>query len=343
MQEPFYPILDKVYLIDQKCLFVIEQGAGIIEVDFKIYKDWEHKGIYLSKGQYIKFLSDDFKVAKYTFTDNTYTKESRVLFNHLISLGHIDLEQCDNCLLSNLLWQQEIDNDQLISASTEQWYWQNPFNASRDEYALIFDIKETIDSRFKTSTKANDILRSTTNDVAEQEAILKQKVGLSVHALLQQKMSLESKKEVALTSKSIKEIAFDLGFKDPAYFNRVFKKWVGDSPKTFRELFDFNGRDLFITDLLALIERHFKDEHKVQFYADKMHLTTKALSKKVKHKLNQSLSVIIKDKLVNSSKTMLGQGALVKDVAYQHGFEEAHHFSAFIKHYTGHAPTAFLN
>jgi len=33
---------------------------------------------------------------------------------------------------------------------------------------------------------------------------------------------------------SIKEIAYSLGFDDPAYFNRIFKKQVGLSPLAYR-------------------------------------------------------------------------------------------------------------
>jgi len=46
---------------------------------------------------------------------------------------------------------------------------------------------------------------------------------------------LEAKKQLHLTHKSIKEIAFDLNFEDEFYFSRFFKKNVGLSPKHFRE------------------------------------------------------------------------------------------------------------
>jgi AraC-like DNA-binding protein len=34
--------------------------------------------------------------------------------------------------------------------------------------------------------------------------------------------------------KPVSEIAYDLGFNDPAYFSRVFKKYFGIAPKEFR-------------------------------------------------------------------------------------------------------------
>ena len=55
-----FPELNKVYLIEQYTMFHILKGTGGIEVDFKQYHDWEDKLIFLEKGQYIKFLSENF-------------------------------------------------------------------------------------------------------------------------------------------------------------------------------------------------------------------------------------------------------------------------------------------
>jgi len=36
------------------------------------------------------------------------------------------------------------------------------------------------------------------------------------------------------TSKSISEVAYDIGFKYPAHFTRLFKQRVGQSPNEYR-------------------------------------------------------------------------------------------------------------
>ena len=38
------------------------------------------------------------------------------------------------------------------------------------------------------------------------------------------------------TSKSVSEIAYELGFKYPQHFTRMFKKSIGISPSEFRNL-----------------------------------------------------------------------------------------------------------
>jgi len=58
------------------------------------------------------------------------------------------------------------------------------------------------------------------------QALVKDKIGISIKALFTNKKVFESKKEIAFTDKSIQEISYDLGYQDPGYFNRVFKKQI---------------------------------------------------------------------------------------------------------------------
>ena len=60
--------------------------------------------------------------------------------------------------------------------------------------------------------------------------------GKTVKQHLQQMLLLEIKKEIRLNQKSIKEIAFDLGFSEPAYLTRFFKQQTAQTPSEFREM-----------------------------------------------------------------------------------------------------------
>lgn len=53
--------------------------------------------------------------------------------------------------------------------------------------------------------------------------------------LILERLILEAKKQLHLTRQSIKEIAYNLKFKDEFYFSRVFKKVTSVSPQTFRD------------------------------------------------------------------------------------------------------------
>ncbi|WJJ94900.1 helix-turn-helix domain-containing protein [Neopusillimonas aromaticivorans] len=52
--------------------------------------------------------------------------------------------------------------------------------------------------------------------------------------LLHQRTLLEAKRQLLYSSRSSLSIAYMLGFKDPAYFSRFFKRCTGQSPSTFR-------------------------------------------------------------------------------------------------------------
>ncbi len=171
--------------------------------------------------------------------------------------------------------------------------------------------------------------------------MVQDKLGITINKLVQKKQLLESKKDVAFTDKSIQEIAYDKGYKDPAYFNRVFKNAVGQTPNQFRRTFDYEHRDVFSQNIIELIQMFHKKEHTLGFYADKMNVSVKTLSKKVKQKMNSSLGQLIRYQIIQSAKTMLLENDNIKDVAYNLGFEEANHFSKFFTNYVGVAPSVY--
>ncbi|MBO0346132.1 helix-turn-helix domain-containing protein [Roseibium limicola] len=48
------------------------------------------------------------------------------------------------------------------------------------------------------------------------------------------RLMLEAKRLLTFSNQSVQEIAFDLGYEDPAYFSRSFRKDIGRSPQEFR-------------------------------------------------------------------------------------------------------------
>lgn len=64
---------------------------------------------------------------------------------------------------------------------------------------------------------------------------VKKQYGKSPSSMIRERVILEAKKLLHLTTKPIKEIASILNFEDEYYFSRYFKKAVGSSPKNYRE------------------------------------------------------------------------------------------------------------
>lgn len=338
----FSPETDKVYTIDRNTLFHVLEGSGSIQVDFKNYTDWQDKLIYLEKGQYIKFLSANFVIRKIEFEDDRlfHDKEVRVLFKHLVSLGYINFKECEDCkrYLSDTVFNSE--NSNIIDISSKQWFWQNPFQANKEEYHIIFDIKEVIDKEFQNHLTQKDVVDLINTHEYSAQELVKNKVGLSIKSLLSNKLMLESKKELAFTQKNVKEVSFDMGFKDPSYFNRAFKKFTGQNPNEFKELFG-QQRDLFVQDLLGMIKKYHEDEQALNFYADKMHMSVKGLSNKVRAKMNISLGQLIRQEMILTAQKMLAESESIVEVSHKLRFEEPNHFSSFFKRYTGLTPTEY--
>jgi AraC-like DNA-binding protein len=58
--------------------------------------------------------------------------------------------------------------------------------------------------------------------------------------LIHERIIIEAKRELYLTNKTVKEIAYELGFDDEFYFSRFFKNNTDVSPQMYREKVGFN-------------------------------------------------------------------------------------------------------
>lgn len=66
--------------------------------------------------------------------------------------------------------------------------------------------------------------------------LIKKEAGKTAQEFIQLKLIDTAKEKIFDTKKSISEVAYDLGFKYPAHFSRMFKKRVGYSPNEYRML-----------------------------------------------------------------------------------------------------------
>jgi AraC family transcriptional activator of pobA len=70
---------------------------------------------------------------------------------------------------------------------------------------------------------------------AHLNALCRETVGKTALELIHERVILEAKRHLVYTSMSISVVSYTVGFSDPAYFTRFFKRQVGLSPKEFRE------------------------------------------------------------------------------------------------------------
>lgn len=64
--------------------------------------------------------------------------------------------------------------------------------------------------------------------------IVKAERGKTVTQLIHDRIILEANRELIFSTKTIKTIAFELGYEDPAYFSRFYRGQMNESPAEFR-------------------------------------------------------------------------------------------------------------
>jgi len=65
--------------------------------------------------------------------------------------------------------------------------------------------------------------------------LVKKCTGRNFTCLMSDRLLLDAKSLLFVTNDTVKEIAYELGFNDPAYFSRFFKKLCGVTPEQYRQ------------------------------------------------------------------------------------------------------------
>jgi AraC-like DNA-binding protein len=68
-------------------------------------------------------------------------------------------------------------------------------------------------------------------------SITKEVVGKTASALINEQIIMEAKRCLLATPYQVNQIAYHMGYEDPSYFIRFFKKQTGQSPEVFRHNF----------------------------------------------------------------------------------------------------------
>ncbi len=66
--------------------------------------------------------------------------------------------------------------------------------------------------------------------------LIKKETGKTAQEYIQSKVIELAKEKLFDVSKTVNEVAYQLGFKYPQHFTRLFKQWVGQSPNDYRRL-----------------------------------------------------------------------------------------------------------
>lgn len=104
-----------------------------------------------------------------------------------------------------------------------------------DQIDTIRKFNYLVDLHYKTKRKVSDyaeLLFKSPKTLSNLFSIYNQK---SPQQIILDRLTLEAKRLIHFTEKQNQEIAYDLGFNDPAHFSRFFKKMTQMTPSEYRE------------------------------------------------------------------------------------------------------------
>jgi len=258
---------DHLQRLNYYSIIWVQQGSGKLTADFTDYAFTAgammtftpyqpfiiHSDANIS-GIAIHFHPDFFCIHKH----HAEVACHGVLFNNIYSPPFVRLNHEDDAVFMAIIDQMKKEMQQpalaqyellvsylkifLIQASrlkVEQQPSAENNISKREQPFILQSLKEAIEQHYKTKHSAADyagLLHITPKALAK---IAKTHFNKTLTALIAERIIIEAKRELYLTSKPVKAIAYELGFDDEFYFSRFFKTNTNVSPQLYRNTVGF--------------------------------------------------------------------------------------------------------
>jgi AraC-like DNA-binding protein len=112
-------------------------------------------------------------------------------------------------------------------------------NGNTKEPFVLQKLKDAIEAHHRSKHSASDYAALLNISPKALAKITKAHFHKTLTDLISERIIIEAKRELYLTSKPVKEIAYELGFEDEFYFSRFFKKNAEISPQYYRDTVGF--------------------------------------------------------------------------------------------------------
>ncbi|POY41325.1 AraC family transcriptional regulator [Flavobacterium alvei] len=257
---------DQIQRVNYYSLIWIKKGKGTVKVDFSEYDFVENQLLSFApyqpfmiepnnsiEGVVIRFHPDFFCIIKH----HQEVACNGVLFNNIYQPPYITLDEVSKTTLEMVLEQMKVEMQNtalaqyellisylkifLITASRlkKEQHPEVLLDVSDKEPFILQNLKNYIEIHFKTKHTARDyadLLHITPKALAK---ITKNHFNKTLTNLIAERIIIEAKRELYLTNKPVKEIAFELGYNDEHYFSRFFKTNAYVSPQMYRDTVGF--------------------------------------------------------------------------------------------------------
>ena len=109
-----------------------------------------------------------------------------------------------------------------------------PLDQSNADTNLLRQLKKMIELHFRTRHNVGEYADLLNIPIKTLGRIVKNHLQRTVSDIISERIVMEAKRELNLSSRTVKEIAFYLGFDDKYHFSRYFKNKTGLSPQAYR-------------------------------------------------------------------------------------------------------------
>ncbi len=239
-------------------IFWIKEGSGTYHIDFESYSFDGGVLFFLSPGQMFSVESEKIKEAyQLSFVQDFYciqTHDSEiacngVLFNNVYDTPFVKPFEKDIQKLSVIIESlvDEFENTEAAQYDMLQAYLKqfiiHSVRIKKQHHIMKEDIETKLFKDFSLLVALNFKKLHSVTDYASRLGISPKsltkhflKIGARTPSdFIKDRIITEAKRYLLYSTETIKYIAFDLGFNDPAYFSRFFTKATGYSPKQFQK------------------------------------------------------------------------------------------------------------
>ena len=239
-------------------VLAIEQGTGVHEIDFTPHRVRDHSVFILRPGQVHRlelsakstgFLMEfdlAFYQPKTTIGEMRWRKAVTKNFCGTDARNYKALHS----YLAHILQEYTEKQEGYLEAIRAQLdlFFIDYTRQSRDPKTVSSSDNGYLQDRFEELTRLLETNISMMKRVSQYAALMnlssyqinaitKASVDKTVSELINDQIILEAKRHLLATASPVKEIADLLGYEDPSYFIRFFRKQTGKSPDMFRKKF----------------------------------------------------------------------------------------------------------
>jgi len=122
--------------------------------------------------------------------------------------------------------------------SEQQSLDRDPDKVNKEPFVLQ-SLQDAIEIHYKTKHSASDYADMLNISAKALARITKSHFNKTISNLIAERIIIEAKRELYLTNKPVKEIAWELGYEDEYYFSRFFKTNADVSPQMYRDTVGF--------------------------------------------------------------------------------------------------------